>query len=163
MVFIRSGGCGVIHHKQLRELVIRPVLESFDLHSQSAENLLVLTACVESACGKWLHQNGGPALGIFQMEPATHDDIHMHFLPSKPHIRASLHRWSVRRSCEEMIWNLAYAALMCRLHYLRDRKPLPQADDIPGLAAYWKRVYNTHLGKGRVEDAVDLYEALGVV
>jgi hypothetical protein len=37
---------------------------------------------------------------------------------------------------------------MCRLHYRRVPEPLPDAEDINGLAAYWKKYYNTKAGRG---------------
>jgi hypothetical protein len=47
--------------------------------------------------------------------------------------------------------NHFYAAAMCRVFYLRVPERLPQADDSAAMARYWKRYYNTHLGKGTVE------------
>ena len=44
--------------------------------------------------------------------------------------------------------DLAYAAAMCRIHYYRDKEPLPNAGDISRQAEYWKRVYNTPAGAG---------------
>ena len=56
--------------KQLKELIER-VLRKVNLYSDAAVDLLMLTAAQESACGKYIRQLGnGPALGIFQMEPA---------------------------------------------------------------------------------------------
>ena len=46
---------------------------------------------------------------------------------------------------------------MCRLKYRRDPEPLPEPDDIEGLGKTWKRVYNTHLGKGKVDEFVSNY------
>ena len=59
--------------KDLREDVVRPVLKVMDKWSEAAENLVLGTAAKESAMGQDLRQRGGgPALGIYQMEPATH-------------------------------------------------------------------------------------------
>jgi hypothetical protein len=54
--------------------------------------------------------------------------------------------------------NLAYAIVMARVHYLRVPSPLPDATDVPALAAYWKKHYNTHLGSGTVVKAIKKYE-----
>lgn len=138
--------------------VIKPVLVDLGCWSTAAENLLLGTCAVESAMGTYLFQVQGPALGIFQMEPATHDDIHRHFLAYRPELRAKVLNWSVTGgTASELAWNLAYAAAMCRVHYLRDSQPLPQADDIPALAATWKRHYNSHLGKGEEADYIAAY------
>jgi len=47
---------------------------------------------------------------------------------------------------------------MCRVHYLRRAEPLPKADDVHGMAAYWKRYYNTVHGKGTQQEFVENYE-----
>ena len=47
--------------------------------------------------------------------------------------------------------NIALQAVFCRLKYKRDKYALPKANDLEAQAKYWKRVYNTHLGKGTVE------------
>ena len=143
--------------KQLTELVVRPTLKSIGLHSEAAEQLVVGTIFVESRA-KYLKQIGnGPALGIVQMEPATHDDIwdnYLRYRGSLAHEVAKLARCHVPA---ELITNLAYAVAMCRVHYRRVPEPLPEAGDIPALARYWKRYYNTHKGAGDVSDFVDKF------
>ena len=39
----------------------------------------------------------------------------------------------------------------CRLKYRRDKYALPSCGDLEAQGKYWKRVYNTHKGKGTVE------------
>lgn len=147
-----------IHPGQLRELIIRPACEAISLYSVAAEQLLLGTACQESACGKYLKQLGtGPALGIFQMEPATHDDLWENFLQHRQELArkvSSLHLGteSDEGAAPAMVWNLRYAAAMCRIHYYRVKAPLPAAYDLDAQAAYWKKYYNTSLGKGTVEE-----------
>ena len=146
-----------IDPKHLRELVIRPACEAIGLYSLAAEELLLGTACQESKCGTFLKQLGkGPALGIFQMEPATYKDIWANFL--KMDSREALAGRAIEivghaaHTAEHMIWNLRYAAAMARIHYYRVKDPLPKAGDIPAQAAYWKRFYNTPKGAGTVEE-----------
>jgi hypothetical protein len=43
---------------------------------------------------------------------------------------------------------------MCRVHYLRVKEALPTENDAAGMASYWKRYYNTVLGKGTIEQAL---------
>ena len=50
----------------------------------------------------------------------------------------------------ELEVNPWYAAAMCAIHYMRDPKPLPKAGDRMEQAAYWKRVYNSPVGRGTV-------------
>lgn len=150
----------MINSKQLRECVIRPVLQDAGMWSQSAENLLMGTAAQESRMGQYLTQLGnGPARGIFQMEPNTLHDIQVNFLKYKPSLAelAEKHKAPALSDASNLICNLAYAALMCRIHYLRVREALPDADDLPGLARYWKRYYNTSLGKGTESEFIENY------
>ena len=46
---------------------------------------------------------------------------------------------------------MAVQAALCRLHYRRDSKPIPSWDSIETQGKYWKRVYNTHKGRGTVK------------
>lgn len=131
---------------QFRDKVVRPALAALNMRSPAAERLLLGTAVQESGL-RYLHQIKGPAIGLFQMEPATHADIlaYLRRNPRRYNIVAGL---SLTLEPEEMAWNLQYAAIMARLHYWRDPAPLPAPGDGAGLAEYWKRVYNTNAGRG---------------
>lgn len=136
----------------LLNYVIRPTLKDIGLWSVEAELLVLGTACAESDCGRWLRQKGtGPALGIFQMEPATHNDICTNFLNYKPELAGRICKATRTQNfiAADLITNLAYAAAMCRVHYLRDKEPIPRT--LPEQAEYYKRVYNTHLGAGTAD------------
>ncbi len=63
--------------QQLHDYIIKPTLEYMggNYNSDKARFLLLCTAAIESNCGYYIKQVDGPALGIWQMEPATHDDI----------------------------------------------------------------------------------------
>ena len=134
--------------KQLRDLIKR-VLVALDLHSESAENLLMGTAAQESGLGEYIRQIGnGPALGIFQMEPNTFRDIVQNYLQYKPELAKlvmSVSGVNALRS-EYLEYNLALSICMCRVHYLRVSEKMP--DNLTGWAKYWKEHYNTRLGKG---------------
>lgn len=154
---------------QLRELVIRPALKEIGLWSQAAEELVLGTAAHESHCGRYLHQVKGPALGIFQMEPATYKDIWERWLPGQGELADDLIRIGSLGSppygvplADVMVFNLMFAAAMCRVFYRRIKAPLPPAGDLAGQAAYWKRYYNTELGKGRPEQYVKAWTTLVV-
>ncbi|HAT8515209.1 TPA: hypothetical protein I7181_16060 [Vibrio vulnificus] len=153
--------------KQLSELVVRPELKRLGLWSEAAEQLVIGTIFTESR-GVYLKQHGnGPALGIIQMEPATHDDIWLNFLKYKSDLYQKISEAAsyvdyvqnskVPVKASELIANLRYAVAMCRVHYLRVPEALPPAGDIPALARYWKKHYNTHLGAGAVSDFVDKF------
>lgn len=140
----------------LLNYVIRPVLKDLELWSPQAERLVLGTACQESQCGRWLRQIGtGPALGIYQMEPATHNDIWENFLKYKGGLKGKLLSYTPERrqmDANEMIGNLFYATAMCRVHYLRVPDKIPE--ELPSQAAYWKIHYNTEQGAGKPSEYI---------
>jgi hypothetical protein len=141
----------------LREYVVKPTLKYLDLYSKSAENLMLGTAAQESKMGRWLHQVKGPAKGIYQMEMATHEDIWNNYLSYKIDLKNKILQFATSRE-DDLVFNLAYATAMARVHYLRISEPLPHEDDVAGLAKYWKQFYNTKLGKGTVDEFMRNYE-----
>ena len=46
---------------------------------------------------------------------------------------------------------------MARLHYRRRSEPLPQHTDIEAIWEYYKKYYNTHLGKAEKEESIKHY------
>ena len=155
----------MIDKTQLESLIVR-VTTDIGLCSEAATQLLLGTAAQESQMGTYLRQlGGGPALGIFQMEPATHDDIWGNYLAYHGELKKKVERYvswrSIGGSCsdcaEELEWNLAYAVAMARVHYQRVPQPLPSPEDLAGLAGYWKSFYNTPAGKGTVGEFLENY------
>lgn len=151
---------------QLREFVVRPALKRINLWSPAAENL-VLGTCLHESHARYLDQltpGPGPAYGLWQMERATYEDLWRNFIPGDSYLRLNLLEMAGFDSEEhppvqEMHGNLFYAAAMCRVHYRRVREALPVATDAQALAEYWKRYYNTALGKGTVAQALPAFMA----
>lgn len=150
------------------------ILGAYDQRmSTSAGIALVLgTAMVESDL-KYLQQlKGGPAIGVFQMEPATHLSIWQDFLPDFPELSDLVEQtaltWSLdeRPDPSEMRWNLRYATVMCRIRYWWAKEKLPDLDAY-ALAGYHERHYNTATGAlGRTPEleAVPIFKrAIGYV
>jgi hypothetical protein len=144
---------------QFRNLVIKPALKAINLYSPAAEELVLGTALQESRL-KYLHQLGrGPALGLFQMEPRTHNDIWTNYLRGKPDLAGALQRLAHKPGPDAMITDLLYAAGMCRVHYRRVPAALPAEGDFEGQAAYWKKYYNTIYGAGTEEEYLENWHA----
>jgi hypothetical protein len=155
--------------EQVRGLVIRPALKKVDLWSDSAENILMGTIAHESAMGTYLKQVRGPAMGIYQIEPNTHTDIWANFLKYRGGLSGKVRDlicpldkiWKAGigdMGCHvSLITNLAYATVIARIVYLRAPTQLPDAKDLPGMAAYWKKYYNTIYGAGTEEQFIEHY------
>lgn len=124
------------------------------MNGLAAERLIIGTAVVESRLHYLKQFPEGPALGIYQMEGVTHDDIWKNYLHYRPDVAKLVSSYAFPDGeAEEMIGNLYYATAMCRLHYRRVPAPLPDCWDEVEMAKYWKEFYNTPLGKGTVEKA----------
>ncbi|MCZ6898069.1 MAG: hypothetical protein O7D95_05100 [Betaproteobacteria bacterium] len=137
--------------EQLRDLIVAPTLEELGMYSKSAERLVIGTGLVESGF-EYIQQIDGPALGFYQMEPSTHDDIWNNYLLYRPHLAKKFNGFNIDcRDPDQLAWNLKYATAMCRMHYYRNPFSLPDEDDIVSMANIWKDVYNTNLGKGSTD------------
>lgn len=154
----------MISAQHLRLLVVRPALRHIDAWSSAAENLVMGTAAQESNLIYLKQLGGGPALGLWQMEPDTHLDIWDNYLAYRPELASSVRDLAGRYwpgafedPATEMVTNLAYAAAMCRIHYKRVPEALPDADNMRGLAKYWKQHYNTVGGSGSVGEFLGNY------
>ena len=144
---------------QFVEHVIVPALNYTSTYSKSAVELLLGTAIQESRL-RYLKQLGrGPALGVFQMEPRTHDDIWENYLRYKMPLAEKIAHLAHERHANSLKTDLLYAAAMCRAHYLRVPAALPAAGDFEGQAAYWKEHYNTYLGAGTEEEYLENWYA----
>jgi|TARA_R110000824_G_scaffold72427_7_gene184801 hypothetical protein len=145
-------------HKHLYNYVVHPTLELLNeavpgMHSRAACRLVTATAETESAM-MWLTQHGGgPALGLWQIEPATASDVLDRYLSLKPSLNAAVMRlMSDRPTNEQLMTNLSLGAAACRIKYWMAPAPLPDPDDARGMSEYWKTHYNTPLGAGHADD-----------
>jgi hypothetical protein len=129
-------------------------------YSLDAENLVLGTGAHESCGWKYRKQLGnGPALGLFQMEPFTFNDICKHYLKYHPQITEK-----IKQICHvtvlnsiDLITNDKLAICMCRVAYYRQKEAIPK--NIEGYAKLWKLRYNTPLGKGTEEEFIKNYNS----
>ncbi|MGO9998994.1 MAG: hypothetical protein ACLPKW_14820 [Acetobacteraceae bacterium] len=162
----------MIRPAQLRDDVIRPVLASLaplqaDQMGQAQENvveLLLGTAMQESHCGDYLAQRGGPALGVWQMEPATEKDCWSNFLNSRPALSVPVARLVVQGIDRtlQLAGNLYYACAMARVRYMRSQDPLPATGDINAQAAYYLKNYNAG-GRATIDEYLENWHTLQAI
>jgi len=132
------------------------------MYSEAAENLLIGTAMHESKL-EYLHQINGPAIGLWQMEPDTHNDLWENYIKYRDNLKSLLRQLAGAKHLsknvdhKEMHGNLNYACAMARMQYYRQAEPLPDSQDIEGLAEYYKKYYNTPLGKATPRHFVEAY------
>lgn len=141
--------------KQTHDEVIAPTLSMLALDSLAARQITLGTGMTESGLTYIKQVGGGPALGLWQMEPVTHDDIWVNFLAHRRKLAQIVEDFcQASHVANDMTWNLRYACAMARVHYYRRPEALPAAGDATGMAAYWKQHYNTPLGAGTVAKAL---------
>ncbi|MBL4613611.1 MAG: hypothetical protein JKY27_01880 [Magnetovibrio sp.] len=151
--------------QQFRDFVVQPVLLELGewnatMNSQAAQNLLVGTAIQESHVTYLKQLGGGPALGVMQIEPATHDDVWTNYLAYRNDLAKVVLGFAAGDShdADQMPWNMGYGVAMARLIFWRQSDPMPtDANDLQALGQYWKDHYNTINGAGTVDEWVENY------
>ena len=123
------------------------------MDSPEARELIFRTGMAESGYRALEQRGGGPAVGYFQVEPATIDDTIANYVTYRQGIQTKL--WSLgfddKDSVLRVMGSIPLQVAFCRLKYRRDRYALPPSGNLEAQGKYWKRVYNTHKGKGTVE------------
>lgn len=123
-------------------------LEPVIPYSRAAHALVIGTGLVESQYGALIQAGGGPALGFWQMEPATFDDMTKNFIMYRSALSAKIAAivgYPVNGRSGRLATDILLGAVMCRVQYFRSKLPLPGLD-AAALSKYHKTVYNTALG-----------------
>ena len=120
--------------QQLHDYIIKPTLEymSGNYNSIEARFLLLCTSAIESDCGYYIKQVNGPAIGPWQMEPATHSDIWSN--SDALNVNDCLRFFVVGLQINEgnaggfnnLLDSPKYACAMARLKYSMTPEPLPE-------------------------------------
>lgn len=140
-----------MNKKQLEELVVTPTLKEIPKgYSDEAVMAIMMIIAHESLRGRFLKQVNGRALGVIQMEPATHDSVWKfgdtvwdnalklgivtaHEYNTKQHPKA-----------ERLLYDLRYNVFMARQRLFMKREKLPKS---PGkLSIYLKEHWNSMHG-----------------
>lgn len=155
---------------QVREILIRQPLLAINIPSfwsADAEELIMGTAAQESNLFNFVKQvslyysyigtEGG--FGPFQMEKITFDDLWARLIKGKELEDKIMATCNLCHSPTviQLMTHLDLAVIMCRVKYLSIEEPLPQASDIPRIAAYWKKYYNTPQGAGTEQEFISNY------
>jgi len=143
------------HARQFRRHVVDVVCDHLArarpaLGTEAARRLLIGTAVYESSLQALEQDGGGPARSYFQIEPATAHDVARAMFKDEA-VSAAVSELRTRTPTDLMAQitaNPLFACAIARLVYWRAPAPLPDADDLTGLGAYYKRFYNTSEGKG---------------
>ena len=140
-------------------------LYKIDSYSDDALALVVRTGMAESGYRALKgYGDGNPAIGFFQVEPATLNDMIDNYIKYRSKYEIALIDLGMNFKDNLLISvksNIAVQAALCRIHYRRDKQSIPSWTDIEAQGEYWKRTYNTPLGRGTVEHFIKANKEIG--
>lgn len=143
--------------REIRQYIQEPVLAHAGWNDDSSKILIYGTGMIETGyqaiMQRGIPKNGG--IGFYQEQPSDYADLTLWL--KNGFNRAMLDR--VLSVCNYVslppdvlcvAFNIAYATLICRMHYHRIREPLPKANDAQNLAQYHYKYYNGN-GEGKTD------------
>jgi hypothetical protein len=113
--------------------------------SHDAEEILMMIAAHESHMGKYLRQNGGgPARGIYGIEPETEEDTWKSYINYRPNLKKQIVDVSgvSGQDVFHLQYNPIYQTIIARLKLWRSPEKLPPAHEINQMAEYATKYYN---------------------
>ena len=155
-----------MNQKQIKKLIDK-ILNDIGLGSELASELVFLTGLAESRY-EYIRQLGdGPAFSPWQIEISTAYDTCKNYLSYRVELAEKIAGVLMispdvllspkKEELKNLLWmNIASGVVFCRLKYRRVPKPLPSS--VEECAKYWKRWYNSDLGRGTVSHFIELAE-----
>jgi hypothetical protein len=142
--------------------VLEPALNLIGLYSLSAHCLMLGTALQESNLDFLVQKGCKEAKGVYQMELATYSDIGRYLnKPANSKLKQrclSACFYDCTPSPDALIHNLRWSTIMARIKYEMIPWPIPNEEDAPALAQYYKRYYNTAGGKAEVDKVIPVFQ-----
>lgn len=151
-------------HTELRKL-IEYVLDPFDLYSKDVEELLILTAAVETDGCKYAIQKGYSieelqhknfALGFFQTEKITAMDLNDRY-KQRYSVKLLKNGYPQQFNFKHLYTDIRLMILFARFKYLDSPEPIPDRSNISEIYRYYKDNYNSSKGASRKEPSVKKY------
>ena len=118
-----------------------------------------MIASHESQMGRWLRQiGGGPARGVFQIEPETMHDNYVNFIDLHPSLAAEIRAVTGcdMPSLDQLQFNPLYGAIHARLKLDRSPGAIPSEHQL--MAEYLKQYYNSPDGAATPGDYLSAYQ-----
>ena len=131
---------------QLTNLVIIPTLKEIPLgYSAAAVMAIQMIIAHESSCCEFIAQTRGPALGVIQMEPETHDDTWAHgdsIYRNAEILKIVTPGLGVKNipKADRLIYDLRYNVFMARQRLFMFSESLPESAE--AMANYLKKYWN---------------------
>ncbi|HSX49920.1 MAG TPA: hypothetical protein VLF09_03120 [Cellvibrio sp.] len=121
----------------------------------SAVYLLCETAAAETHYGTFRDATpGGAGRGLFQCDEIAFKDVLMRVRQADVDALKAAFDFDLRKvEWDDLNLSPLLAAVVARLHYKLKPEPIPLT--LVGRAAYWKKYYNTSLGKGTPAEYIE--------
>lgn len=141
--------------KQLRNTIKSVLTYLGEKHTSKWTDLLMITCQAESDLGRLTKQSRGPAVGIFQIEPTTEQEVWKHFINKNKNLKSKITslRFSAKLSGHELEYNTAYSVALAYSIY-KWRGVNPANMDTIQLIKTHKIKYNTVKGKATVTSII---------
>jgi hypothetical protein len=148
---------------QFDKYILVPTLNTLGLYSPAAHVLMLGTGIIESNFES-IKQDNGPAMGFYQIEEPTYNDILRY-----------INRWENAKlketcmsACFYVAWppaialmsDIKWSVVIARLKYHMISALFPDSMDFKGMAAYYKKYYNTADGKADLVRATNVFESV---
>ena len=141
----------MINRLQLEKYIIIPTLKEIGMYSEEAVMLLIITMACESELGTFIKQKyDGPALGPYQMEPATYYDNWENNLRFRQDLRSKILKvtgYAIPPEADHMLWDWKLATVMARVHYSRFPQPIPDIHDFDEMVEYYHKYWGPNPDK----------------
>ncbi|AGK87047.1 putative endolysin [Pseudoalteromonas phage RIO-1] len=125
------------------------------IYKSHVAEVLLMIAAHESKGTEYREQlGGGPAKGIFQIEPETHDSI----WDNSDIIHEVAKSCGIRRNVDLLENDDVYSVFMARMYIAMDSNPCPKPPSYKNMAKYCKEYWN-RTGKATWEKYNDDYMA----
>ena len=147
-------------NKEIKEIIDWTLIE-LDMYSPEAAQLVYRTGMAESGYRALRGSTkGNPAIGFWQVEPATIDDCWDNFIMFRQELLQKVLHLGFHIDDRELsvLGSLALQIAFCRIKYWRYPKKLPKLNDIGAQAKYWKDCYNSKLGRGTLKHFMEANE-----
>lgn len=146
---------GLAKKSHLRDIVVEVCNVLGHGANACAVDLMLETAAQETHCGQFRDPTpNGAGRGIFQIDPIAFNDICQRARSADVNavfINFGIDIKTLRH--DALDYSPLASAIFCRLFYKLKPEAIPS--DLVGRAAYWKKHYNTVLGKGSVGEYVN--------
>ncbi|ACI52185.1 conserved hypothetical protein [Gluconacetobacter diazotrophicus PA1 5] len=141
----------------IKRNIVAPVVLDLDIPGDEFARIQLMTGIGNAETGyRTRRQVDGPALGFWQVEPATHDDLWRNWLAYRPALAEVARtylpaQFEDRLDAQALVLSDRYAACIAALVFYRSPVPLPARGNARAQCAAWKQAYNTAAGAGAVD------------